>query len=221
VLEQLKHTGILLLDSKMWRLAARFTTVRRTHDNDAIIVVSGLPRSGTSMMMKMLAAAPIDIFTDKLRVADEDNPDGYFEFERVKNLKDGDFEWLPQAKRKAVKIISALLEFLPPQFNYRVIFMQRKMSEILASQRRMLAHRSTSDGSVDDKTMAELYVKHLDTVKRWLSRQPNFRVLELDYNRLLADPTKDLGRLSQFLRRPLDVEKMRAVINTGLYRQRL
>lgn len=205
----------------MWRLASLFASVGKTHEPNAIIVVSGLPRSGTSMMMKMLAAAPIDVFTDNLRVADEDNPEGYFESERVKNLKHGDFEWLPQAKGKAVKVISALLEFLPTQFNYQVIFMQRKMSEILASQRRMLAHRGTAEGSVGDKTMAEVYEKHLDTVRRWLSRQPNFRVLEVDYNRLLADPTKDLGRLSQFLRRRVDVEKMHAVIDTNLYRQRL
>ena len=205
----------------MWRLASLFASVGKTHEPNAIIVVSGLPRSGTSMMMEMLAAASIDVVTDNLRVADEDNPDGYFEFERVKNLKRGDFEWLSQAKGKAVKVISVLLEFLPPQFNYHVIFMQRKMSEILASQQRMLAHRRASDGSVDDTTMAELYEKHLDTMRRWLSRQPNFRVLELDYNSLLADPTKDLVRLSQFLARRVDVKKMHAVINTNLYRQRL
>ena len=172
------------------------------------------------MMMKMLAAAKIEVFTDNLRVADEDNPEGYFEFERVKKLKHGDFEWLPQAKGKAVKVISALLEFLPPEFNYEVVFMQRRMNEILASQRKMLANRGKAGGSVDDETMAELYQKHLDTVKRWLSREPNFRVLEVEYNRLLADPAEDLVRLSHFLNRPFDLERIQAVIDNRLYRQR-
>jgi len=202
------------------RLKSHLSNFKKKNEGNSIIIVSGLPRSGTSMMMKMLAAGTIEVFTDNLRVADEDNPQGYFEFERVKNLKDGDFEWLPQAKGKAVKVISALLELLPPQFNYHVVFMQRRMSEILDSQRRMLAHRGEPGGSVGDKTMAELYEKHLDTVRRWLSLQPNFRVLELEYNRLLADPTKDLVGLSQFLGRRVDLEQMRAVIDTSLYRQR-
>ena len=201
-------------------LQSHFADVNKTNERDSIIIVSGLPRSGTSMMMKMFAAGKIEVFTDNLRVADEDNPEGYFEFERVKKLKDGDFEWLSQAKGKAVKVISALLEFLPPQFNYQVVFMQRRMREILASQRKMLANRREPDGSVDDDTMADLYQKHLDTVKRWLSREPNFRVLEVEYNRLLTDPAQDLVRLSQFLNRQLDLEQMQAVIDTSLYRQR-
>src|ERR671923_2816349 len=119
------------------RLKSLFSNVKKPKKGDSIIVVSGLPRSGTSMMMKMLAAGKIELFTDNLRVADEDNPEGYFEFERVKKLKDGDFAWLPGAQGKAVKVISALLEFLPSEFNYQVIFMRRRMSEILASQRKM------------------------------------------------------------------------------------
>ena len=201
-------------------LQSHFADVNKTNERDSIIIVSGLPRSGTSMMMKMLAAAKIEVFTDNLRVADEDNPDGYFEFERVKKLKDGDFEWLPQAKGKAVKVISALLEFLPPQFNYRVVFMQRRMGEILASQGKMLANRGKANGAIADEAMAELYHKHLDTVKRWLSRQPNVRVLEVEYNRLLTDPAEDLVRLCQFLNRPVGLEQMQAVIDTSLYRQR-
>jgi len=203
------------------RLKSHFSNVKKTNEGNSIIIVSGLPRSGTSMMMKMLVAGKIEVFTDNLRVADEDNPEGYFEFERVKKLKEGDFEWLAQAKGKAVKVISALLEFLPPQFNYRVVFMQRRMSEILASQRKMLANRGKPDGSVDDETMAELYQKHVDTVKRWLSREPNFQVLEVGYNRLLADPAEDLVRLSHFLNRPYDLDRMQAVIDNRLYRQRV
>jgi Sulfotransferase domain len=197
-----------------------FSSLTGTSDRNSIIVVSGLPRSGTSMMMKMLVAGKIEVLTDNLRAADDDNPEGYFEFERVKKLRDGDFEWLDQAKGKAVKVISALLEFLPPQYRYRVVFMQRRMSEILASQQKMLANRGKANGSVDDETMAAVCQKHLDMVKYWLSQAPNFRVLEVDYNRLLTDPTEDVVRLSQFLNRSVDVQQIQAVIDTKLYRQR-
>jgi hypothetical protein len=108
---------------------------------ERIVVVSGLPRSGTSMMMKMLEAGGIPVLTDYEREADEDNPKGYFEFERVKNLKDGDDAWLPQAKGKVVKVIAALLTDLPSSYEYEVIFMRRAMPEILASQRQMLIRR--------------------------------------------------------------------------------
>jgi Sulfotransferase domain len=197
-----------------------FSSLTGTSDRNSIIVVSGLPRSGTSMMMKMLVAGKIEVLTDNLRAADDDNPEGYFEFERVKKLRDGDFEWLDQAKGKAVKVISALLEFLPPQYRYRVVFMQRRMSEILASQQKMLANRGKANGSVDDETMAAVCQKHLDMVQYWLSQAPNFRVLEVDYNRLLTDPTEDVVRLSQFLNRSVDVQQIQAVIDTKLYRQR-
>src|SRR5574341_398925 len=106
-----------------------------------IIVVSGLPRSGTSLMMNMLAAGGLPVLTDSLRSADDDNPNGYFEFEPVKKLADGRSEWLPQADRKVVKIISALLEHLPNSYHYKIIFMERDLKEILASQRTMLSRR--------------------------------------------------------------------------------
>src|SRR5437899_13091891 len=103
----------------MWRLISRFASVKKTNERNSIIVVSGLPRSGTSMMMKMLAAGTIEVCTDNLRVADEDNAEGYFDFERVENLKGGDGEWLSQSKGKAVMVTSALLEMLPQHDNYR------------------------------------------------------------------------------------------------------
>src|SRR5436309_11235660 len=117
-----------------------------------IIVVSGLPRSGTSLMMKMLAAAEIELLCDDHRRADHDNPGGYFEFERVKKLLEGDVEWLGEAAGKAVKVVSPLLDFLPPTFEYRVVFMERRIREILASQRRMLANRGERP-SVSDATL--------------------------------------------------------------------
>ncbi len=122
-----------------------------------IMVVSGLPRSGTSMMMKMLTAGGILPLTDKLRVADRDNPEGYYEFERVKQLDKGDTAWLPEAQGKAVKVISFLLPHLPPQYAYQIVFVRRHMSEILASQRKMLVHRGEDPNNMNDDQMAAVF----------------------------------------------------------------
>src|SRR5687768_1736541 len=109
-------------------------------DRDVITVVSGLPRSGTSMMMKMLEAGGLEPVVDHVRKPDEDNPKGYYEFERVKALEN-DREWLPEAKGKFVKVISMLLRHLPADHRFKVIFMQRNMPEVLASQKKMLVRR--------------------------------------------------------------------------------
>ncbi|MDD2923047.1 MAG: hypothetical protein PHQ36_12250, partial [Anaerolineales bacterium] len=110
--------------------------------NKKIVVVSGLPRSGTSMMMKMLVEGGIPSVVDSLREADEDNPNGYFEIQQVKALKDGEKRWIYDARGKAVKVISYLLEFLPEDISYDVIFMEREISEVLASQKKMLQRRN-------------------------------------------------------------------------------
>ena len=107
-----------------------------------VIVVSGLPRSGTSMMMKMLAEGGLEVLTNSIRSADEDNPNGYFEFEQVKQLAEGQKDWLANADHKIVKIISALLEHLPPEHHYKILFMEREIAEILASQHKMLDRRN-------------------------------------------------------------------------------
>ena len=122
-----------------------------------IVVVSGLPRSGTSMMMRMLEAGGLPPLTDGLRAPNDDNPLGYYEFERVKKLPEGDVGWLPEAQGHAVKIIAALLPHLPDSATYRVLFMRRAMSEILASQRRMLIRRGEDADAVDDAEMARLF----------------------------------------------------------------
>jgi LPS sulfotransferase NodH len=187
---------------------------------NSIVIVSGLPRSGTSMMMKMLQATGIDPLTDQQRQADEDNPKGYYEFERVKKLKDGDTAWLPQVGDKAVKVISALLQHLPPEYEYRVIFMQRELSEVLASQRRMLENRGEDPDAVSDKQMAQLFVRHLQQVAAWIATQPNIQRLDVNYNQLLRDPFPLLAQVNTLLGGDLDVEKMAAIIDPNLYRQR-
>ena len=186
----------------------------------SIVVVSGLPRSGTSLMQAMLKAGGIEPMTDNLRLADENNPRGYYEFERVKALKDGDIAWLAGAPGKSVKVISALLQYLPKNFEYRIIFMQRNIGEVLASQKKMLADRGEPTDKVSDEQMADLFQGHLHKVQEWLKGQPNMRVLYISYNQLLADPQPELARLNQFLDNKLAVPDMVKTIDPDLYRQR-
>ncbi len=192
----------------------------RKHNNTEIIIVSGLPRSGTSMMMKMLEAAGFEILTDNLRTADDNNPKGYYEFERVKQLKQGDFDWLPRAQGKVVKIISALLEYLPNQYQYKIIFMHRNMEEVLSSQRQMLVRDGKQDDNVPDAKLAELYGEHLKKIETWLEHQSNMSTLFISYNQVLHDPETDLNRLNQFLGGNLALKPMLLVVDKNLYRER-
>ncbi len=194
-------------------------TSQRNGDK-TIIVVSGLPRSGTSMMMKMLEEGGIPILTDAIRSADDDNPNGYYEFEFVKKLPEGQNKWLAEANRKAVKIISALLEHLPANYHYKIIFMEREPREILASQQKMLANRNEKS-KVDDAEMQEQFQKHLAAIKYWLARQPNMDVMYVDYNKMIVSPENYCQAIADFIAIPIDVSKMLAVPNERLYRNRV
>jgi hypothetical protein len=187
---------------------------------DHIIVVSGLPRSGTSMMMKMLEAAGRKILTDHLREADANNPNGYYEFERVKKLKDGDLAWLPDATGKVVKIVTGLITFLPAGFNYKVILMQRDLNEILSSQKKMLGRLGKGDDNIPDDKLAKIYQEHLKQVNAWLSKQSNVNVLYVNYNTMLGDPSESVYKINAFLGGDLDVESMANVVDKGLYREK-
>ena len=185
-----------------------------------LTVVSGLPRSGTSMMMRMIEAGGMGIVTDHLRTPDDSNPKGYYEFETVKKLKDGDRAWVGSARGKVVKVISALLEYLPREYSYQVIFMRRDIHEILASQRKMLIDRGEPTDKVSDEKMAELYRNHLLKVEGWLRQQPNMETLFVNYNEVLANPDTYLDPINRFLNYRLDISNMRQVIDKNLYRQR-
>jgi hypothetical protein len=184
-----------------------------------ITIVSGLPRSGTSMMMKVLESGGIPVLTDNIRQADEDNLIGYYEFERVKQIKE-DKEWLKDAEGKAVKLISALLKYLPKTYQYRILFMHRNISEILASQKKMLERRGEPINSVPDKTMAILFQNHLIEVKEWLASQNNIKTLNVSYNEILKNPVSNIERINRFLGGNLNKEKMIKVVDPALYRQR-
>jgi hypothetical protein len=185
-----------------------------------ILIVSGLPRSGTSLMMMMLESTGIPPLTDHQRSADNDNPRGYYEFEPVKKLRQGDKDWLPQARGKVVKVISALLAYLPPDYTYQVLFMQRALPEILASQRKMLINRGEDANKIKDDVIGQSFKSHLVQVTDWLGNQPNFATYYVDYNRLLEKPKPEVHQINQFLGGKLDESRMVAAIDPNLYRQR-
>jgi hypothetical protein len=188
-------------------------------NTETITIVSGLPRSGTSMMMKMLEAGGLEPLTDNIRTADEDNPKGYFEFERVKQIE-SDKAWLEDARGRVVKLISALLKHLPPSYNYKVIFMRRAMPEILASQRQMLIRRGEPADAVPDDKMAAMFNKHVAQVESWLAAQLNIEVLFVSYNDVMNEPRPRAERINVFLGDSLNVDQMVGVVDRALYRQK-
>lgn len=158
--------------------------------------------------------------TDNLRTADVDNPKGYYEFERVKKLEEGDVAWLPEAEGKVVKVISALLKHLPDGYEYRVIFMRRNMGEILASQKKMLQNRGEATDVVSDEEIAALFEKHLHHIRHWIETHPNVSVLYLHYSDVLADSLPQARRVNAFLGNTLNVEAMALTVDPDLYRNR-
>jgi hypothetical protein len=192
---------------------------KKRSSDKPVIIVSGLPRSGTSMMMKMLAEGGLQIVTDEIRHADDDNPNGYFELETVKLLHEGNFMWLRNASGKVIKVISSLLEYLPSQYSYKVIFMERELEEILASQKKMLLNRNESP-KLDDAEMEQQFRNHLAAMKAWLVRQANIEVLYVNFNALIADPKPFCIKISDFIGIPLIMDHMLSVPSEKLYRNR-
>lgn len=189
--------------------------------HSSVTIVSGLPRSGTSMLMRMLEAGGLPPLTDNQRTADMDNPQGYYEFERVKQLDRGDTAWLATAPGHAVKVISMLLQHLPVTYHYKVIFVERHIAEVLASQRKMLTHRHEETDAADDAELTALFQKHLVAIRHWLAQQPNFQVLYIHYSDLLREPEAQADQINQFLGGGLDVSKMATVVDPNLYRNRV
>ncbi len=186
---------------------------------EPVIVVSGLPRSGTSLMMQMLEAGGVPIATDGLRTPDADNPRGYYELERVKALHQ-DSSWLAGCRGQAVKIISMLLPALPPEQEYRIIFMERGLPEILASQRKMLQRRGEVADGANDAELAASYERHLAAIKRDLAGQRNCRTLYISYESLVIAAQEAAFRISQFLDREMDLKRMARSVDATLYRNR-
>jgi hypothetical protein len=182
-----------------------------------IIVVTGLPRSGTSMMMAMLAAGGLEVVSDGLRAADHDNPRGYFEDERVKRLGEGADDWLDSACGKAVKIVSPLLERLPTRHCYQVIFMRRSIDEILASQHRMMQRSGLGAGDGDAEAA---YQTHLRRLEAWLAGRRGMDTMYVGYHDIILAPEAGALRIARFLGRTLDQEAMVRAVDPSLYRER-
>jgi hypothetical protein len=181
-----------------------------------ITIVSGLPRSGTSLMMQMLAAGGMELLTDHERKPDQDNPRGYCEWEPAKLLPQQP-ELIDAAEGKAVKVISQLLPFLPEGRKYKVLFMERPMAEVLASQKEMLRRRGAVD-SAKDELMAELFAKHLKEVRERITGR--MAVFLVAYPKLVSDPLSVAEAVRSFLGVALDVQAMAEQADPALYRNR-
>lgn len=191
-----------------------------------ITVISGLPRSGTSMMMQMLEAAGLDIASDAKRLADADNPRGYYELEAVKRLR-VDPTFLGEIRGRAVKVVAPLLPFLPGDHDYRVIFMERDLDEVLASQRKMLSRTGGENRAArDDAVLKRGFASQLRRVKVWLGRNENVRTCFVAHDRALADSAATARLVLDFLastgapeeRRP-SADAMASVVDPTLHRQ--
>jgi len=194
--------------------------LRRRRYGEPVIVVSGLPRSGTSMMMKMLDAGGVPIMTDAIRTADIDNPKGYYEYERVKDLeKETDKSYVREGRGKALKVISFLLKELPDDNFYRVVFMRRDLSEVIASQNKMLDRRGET--AIDDhEMMAEAYRNHVAAVKILVRKRANYEMLEVRYDQAVNNPAAAVQATNAFLGGKLDEAAMRVAVDAELYRNR-
>lgn len=184
-----------------------------------ITIVSGLPRSGTSLMMQMLVAGGMTPLTDGERVADSDNPCGYLEWERIKQLP-SDPDCIAEAEGKVVKVISRLLLALPAGHEYRVIFMQRPLAEVLASQDQMMRRRGTFKGATNSSVMAAAFEKHLREVYAWLDGKPYVKSIRVAYHDALKQPQEVSRNISEFLGERLNLGAMRQAVDASLYRNR-
>ncbi len=185
-----------------------------------IIVVSGLPRSGTSMMMQMLEAGGQPVLVDDTRKADASNLLGYYEYAPVKNLPT-DSSWVSTAEGKAVKVVSPLLRYLPDTFHYRIIFMERDVTELLASQNVLLAMKGGEAATPRDRQKWEDRIhRHLGEVLHWLAAHPFIPHIRVRYRQVLVAPRPCAERISRFLERPMDTRMMAAAIQPTLCNHR-
>jgi sulfotransferase family protein len=182
-----------------------------------IVIVSGLPRSGTSLMMQMLDKGGLAVVTDNVRTPDTDNPRGYYELEQVKRIKD-DVSWLPATRGKAFKMVSQLLYELPANEKYRVIFMERDLDEMILSQDKMLARLGKP--SAPCAVIKDHFIKHLAKLRDWLAGQRNIQVIYVRYSDLVEGPEVEATRVSEFLDGRAQPGPMAKSVDPSLYRNR-
>jgi hypothetical protein len=185
--------------------------------SDEIVIVSGLPRSGTSLMCQMLDNGGIEVVSDSIRTPDTDNPRGYYELEKVKQIKQ-DASWLPETRGKAFKMVSQLLYDLPATERYRVIFMQRDLDEMLVSQEKMLERLGRP--AAPRELIRKNFIAHLERLHQMLDQQPHIVVLRVNYQSLVEQPTEMAERIKEFLDGRGDVARMASSVDPSLYRNR-
>jgi hypothetical protein len=188
-----------------------------------IVIVSGLPRSGTSMLMKMLEAGGMEIVTDGVRTADNDNPKGYYELEKVKDLDKGlDKEWLKEFRGRVIKIIAYFLKSLPDDNKYKVVFINRNIEEVMVSQNKMLANRNKPvlEDTAAEKSMLRNFESHLWKIKNIVLKKPWFEVLYINHIDVLTSPREEARKINCFLGGRLNEEKMARAVDPNLYRNR-
>ncbi len=200
-------------------LALRVPSAALAMTTAPVIVVSGLPRSGTSMVMQMIVAGGITPVTDGARTPDADNPRGYFEFERVKQLRT-DKGWLDDASGKVVKVIHMLVPELPDDRSYRVVFLDRDLREVVKSQGTMLTRSAKTGGQLPPDRLLAIYQSQLATVHAWLASHPNFAVLHIRHADLIRSPASEAERINAFLGGTLSTNAMAGAVDPSLYRNR-
>ncbi|MFN8283520.1 MAG: alkaline phosphatase family protein [Chitinophagales bacterium] len=188
-------------------------------DAETIYVVSGLPRSGTSMMMQLLEAGGLPIFTDSLRSADENNKKGYYEHEAVKIIHK-DNSWMKNAVNKTVKVVSHLLPNLPMRYKYKIVFMERDLHEIITSQSKMLQNLGKLQQNTAHYNIEQSFRQTNDKIKKWLDTKPNIEVLFIDYNKAIVNGNETIQELDNFFEGKLNQEKMQSIIDKNLYRSK-
>jgi len=184
-----------------------------------ITIVSGLPRSGTSLMMQMLEKGGMDILTDGHRKPDENNTRGYFEVEKVKTLQK-DNSWLNEAEGKAVKIIVQLLPFVSPDFDYSVIYMIRPVEEILRSQTRIISNLYKEKKTLAPEILEKTFAKQVRRVQQWMEAHPRIQTLYIFYPEVLHHPLNQARTIQQFLGLELDVKSMASAVDASMWHQK-
>ena len=184
-----------------------------------ITIVSGLPRSGTSMMMQMLNAGGLNILTDHVRAKDNNNPKGYLEYQKVKNLAK-DNSWLNEGQNKVIKVIAPLLQYLPSSYQYKVIFMERDMEEIIQSQQIMLGKTAAVESKTYPTTLADTFIKQLEKTRSWIQNHPQFEVIYVSYKDVVSNPEEISENLSMFLDADLNINAMIRSVDPLLYRNK-
>ena len=166
------------------------------------VLVSGLPRSGTSLMMQLLEAGGLPAMTDAERAADIDNPRGYYEWEAIKQIgKKPELLDDPVVEGRAIKCISMLLRYLPPQHQYKVIFMTRPIAEVVASQAAMTTRLGTKGADLEPQQLERGLRAHREDVRKWATVAPHIEWLEIAYPALVREPAAAIAEIVQFVGR--------------------